>query len=175
MNTSPRPIERKPVLRNNLRNADNIVQKLPDGAVLTTVLKTIEIQLQKRGLLPITPLDAFNPVWFLAETERNIFLWRKGLSLDTAKDFEFWVDIPSLLSKRLRQLESGVDENPFINPLWGTGIHDEQSKQREINYIQSFKELLSKIHAHAHALSQVGALLEEELLGESAAKKVVLP
>jgi hypothetical protein len=63
--------------------------------------------------------EAVTPLWFLAETERNIFLWRQGKSLDDVEDYEFWVDIPSLITKRRVQLESPQGLNPFTNPNWG--------------------------------------------------------
>lgn len=174
MNTSPESKERCAVVRNSLRTEDKIVHRLPEGAVLTSVLKTIETQLQKRGLLPYSAIESFNPIWFLAETERNIYLWRRGLSIDNAEKFEFWINITSLLEKRLRQLETGLDENPFVNSLWGTGGKDEHSKQRELNYILTFRDMLEKIHDHAQALSKASSLLEDELLGERQNQRVLL-
>ena len=73
-------------------------QKLPKGCVLLGVLKSVENELRKRDLLG-SEGEPTTPLWFLAETERNIYLWRSGKSIDDQRDFSFWVDIPALRSE----------------------------------------------------------------------------
>jgi len=144
-------------------------------AVLAEVLKTIEMQFQARGLIdPIEP-GTFNPIWFLAETEQNIFLWRHGYSLVEKEDFEFWVNVEALLEKRLNQLSSFQPDNPFVNPLWGLALPDPELIHREVEYLHSFRRAFGKIEAHAHALSQVGNILKKELAPAGGPALVLLP
>ena len=108
----------------------------PKGAILADVLKTLEVQFQRRGMLPSGtesgPGMAFHPLWFVAETERNVFLWRQGCSLIQQDEFEFWIDIEALISKRLNQLDSADPENPFLNPLLDTTPSNRCNKRSSI-------------------------------------------
>ncbi len=130
---------------------------LSDTVILGDLLRALEDQLQSKGLLP--PFTGqFHPLWFLAETERNTFLWRRGLSLTQLEDFEFWIDVPLLISKRLEQLCAKEDEPPT---------------SEEHRYLQMLQEFLAQTSGHIHALSQVGSKIREEI-GMSK-KRVVLP
>ena len=93
---------------------------LPKGCVLLGVLKSIENELRKREMLGISGQPT-TPLWFLAETERNIFLWRSGKSLDDQRNYSFWINVPALIKKRRHQLKKPQGLNPFTNPLWGIG------------------------------------------------------
>lgn len=148
------------------------VHDLPANAILLGSLKTLELQLQKRGMIE-SPEKRFNPIWFVAETERNVFLWRRGCSLIQKDDFEFWVDLPRLIEKRLSQLSSCQADNPFVNPLWGVSVLDKQSAEQEAAYLRSFGEVTGKVSRHLHALSQVGSMLHRE--HHPAQERVILP
>src|SRR5438128_1283697 len=99
-----------------------LLAALPKAAVLLEVVKPLEQRLRMRGLLRSNDSATFHPLWFLAETERNVFLWRRGCSLGQQDQFEFWVDLRLLISKRLHQLENVDFENPFLNPGWGSSL-----------------------------------------------------
>lgn len=150
------------------------VQDLPKGACTLEVLKTIESQLLNRGILKAPPGVASAPLWFLAETERNIFLWRNGLSLTQEDDFEFWIDLPKLFEKRLTQLQSYDAENPFMNPLWGNSVQDREHAAKEADYLLYFRDIMMKAESHAHALSRVGSILRNDMSVERKARDMVL-
>ena len=146
------------------------LDQLGPKAVLADVLRTLEGQLQRRSLVSA---GSFNPLWFLVETERNIFLWRHGLSIAQQDDFEFWVDIDTLIEKRRSQLANPNPANPFHNPNWDlldcsittqTNQTDEHSKA-ELRYLDSFSSTFSQIASHANALSHTASLLRAELQG----------
>lgn len=149
---------------------------LPKAAVLADVLRTVETQLASRGFLREQRQGCFNPIWYLAETERNVFLWKRGCSVVQQDEFEFWIDIHALIEKRLRQLDSFDSQNPFLNPLWGVATADKDSAEYERQYLLSFAEAMRQIESHLHALSRLGSLLLSELEGESEGReRVVLP
>lgn len=150
--------------------------ELPRGAVLADLLKTIETQLAAKGYLCDTTDQHFNPIWYLAETERNVFLWKRGCSLVQHDEFEFWVDLPALIDKRLKQLSSFNGNNPFLNPLWGIASSDPESAARERDYLLSFRDALSRIEELLHDISKLGsALLEEQRESSENKERVVLP
>ena len=158
--------------------------EIPSTAILASSLKTLELRLQQRGFLKPPRAEFFTPLWFLSETERNIFLWRRGESLIEQDNYEFWVDIRALIDKRIRQLESANPDNPLTNSIWEfydeTGSPDlsrdlmGSASQLEIDYLRSFLKLTGSIIVHAHALSQVGSMLENEL-HQSWRIRIVLP
>lgn len=145
-----------------------------DRALLLDALKTIEEQLQRRGMLPITYLHTFNPLWFQAETERNVFLWRSGYSLADEDEFEFWIDPQALLEKRLSLLNESDPKNPFVNPLWGLAPLDPESVRQEVDYLETLRSHLARIIGHASALSELGSELIQERDG-FVRQTVVLP
>jgi hypothetical protein len=149
------------------------VQVLPKGAILLGVLKSVETELRRRRMLGDT-CDTLTPVWFLAETERNIFLWRNGKSLDDQQDFDFWVDIKALMAKRRKQLENPRGLNPFVNPLWGTAPLDQRLINRERDYLDDLEELGSVVMPHAEALSHASRTVRRELEPESIDRTCVL-
>ncbi len=155
----------------NAHSPSEVTQKSSGNLVVAPLLKTTELELNRRGLLPMPDPDFFHPFWFVVETERNIFLWRRGLSLDSADNFEFWVNIDELVAKRLRQL-GGPSENPFTNPLWEISRNTSEIMSYERNYILRFQELMKAIEVHAAALSTVGEILSKDATAKS---MVVLP
>ncbi len=143
---------------------------LPAGALLSSFMKTLETEFISRKLI-VPPNAEFFPIWFLVETERNVFLWRSGLSLCDADDFEFWVDPARLIEKRLLQLENSEIGNPFVNPtmdIFSTGSAmagqeaaslECSSNDEERDYLTSFLEVLRRVAPHAHALSEVASVV----------------
>lgn len=144
-------------------------------SVRTEVLRKLETEMCERRLLPEAAASLVNPLWFLAETERNTYLWRRGLSIIQEDEFEFWIDVEKLISKRLRQLDSPEQGNPFHNPLWSIWENDSESLRIEREYLQSFSEQWQRISLHAHALSCVAAEIEASLGAERGRKVVVIP
>lgn len=160
--------------RKNGHTPPTIEQIQQHGAVLLDVLKTVETELQKRGLLQIPVNGAFHPVWFLAETERNIFLWRTGCSLIEQDEFEFWIDIRNLVHRRLDSLNRFDAENPFVNPLWGNTISSEEHVQGEKQYLKSFIDIIESIEEHATALCLVAQSVLKELCPEAHLRETVM-
>lgn len=167
-------LDRPATKRSSLSKIEQPTARLPQGAVLADSLRTLETQLARRGFLQQQAADNFNPLWYLVETERNVFLWKRGCSVLQQDEFEFWVDLDALIEKRLRQLDLLGGENPFVNPLWGISSFDHSTKEREREYLMSFKAALHKIELHLHALSCVSSLLLKEQ-EQQRKERVVLP
>jgi len=167
----------KKVTAKNVVSHKTVQKSVPKTAVRFEVLRSMETALGRKHLL--FHRKEVTPLWFVAETERNVFLWRHGLSLDDRDEYDFWVDVPELIQKRIKQLGSSKANNPFCNPLWGFSTADEietkASNEGEIEYLRSFGALNRPLLGHAHALSHVGRALEEEYLDGSAKETVVLP
>lgn len=151
-------------------------QKIPSNTILLESIRPFEERLQNKGLLPPSSPFSFNPLWFLAETERNIYLWRSGKSLIEQDEFEFWVDIPKLINKRNQQLSTFEGNNPYTNPLWGLSIPSQNIIAEELEYLKLFKDAFLLIEAHANTLSRVCSMLSREINPElEALKLVILP
>ena len=148
-------------------------EALPTGAVHLAMVRVLETKLEKRNLIEEKP-ELLNPLWFLAETERNVFLWRNGYSLDQQDQFEFWIDLPALIEKRLKQLSSFDSENPFMNPLWGLSIADKDTVHKEERYLRSLLDLVEKIKAHLEALSVAAAQVSREISPSVNEKEIVV-
>ena len=146
---------------------------LPAGAVHIHLVKILETELQKKQLLD-AKTDVLNPLWFLAETERNVFLWRNGFSLEQEDEFDFWIDLPALIQKRLNQLSSFDTENPFMNPLWGLSIADGDTVKREEQYLKSLFRLVTEVQVHLEALSLAAAVVAREISPNEENKEVVI-
>lgn len=134
--------------------AHSACKNVPLGSILLDALKPLEVSLSKDKRSPF-------PLWFLAETERNVFLWRHGLSLIHAPYCDFWVHIDSLIEKRLSQLSRATDENPFCHSLWGPASPDPLTLHEEHAYLSTFKVSFEKIALHADALCHVASKLEQ--------------
>jgi hypothetical protein len=159
----------------NVQNCLESVQNLPLDSVLLETLKPLEQQMIGKGLLSLNGSFSFYPIWFLAETTRNVFLWRHGLSLDQAQYHEFWTDVHTLLEKRLEHLDRFDEANPFLNSLWGTTPVNPQTKEQEQEYIEAFIVQFKKISSHAHALSRVSSELCREAMNHRDLTRVLLP
>jgi hypothetical protein len=139
--------------RFDTQKLNTYVQKLPSNSILLGVLKSLESEFQRRGLTQRTG----HPLWFLAETERNVFLWRNGYSLENVKDFEFWIEPEKLINKRLLQLENPGIGNPFVNTGYASESSNPDVLQQEVDYLEDLSSRLVKIIEHAHALSIAGS------------------
>jgi hypothetical protein len=146
---------------------------IPPGSVLLGVLRSIERELNRREMIGFKK-GHITPLWFLAETERNIFLWRNGRSLDDHRDFTFWVNIPGLITKRRYQLDHPESGNPFINPLWGHAPLDETLLDDERDYLDTLEELSASIFRQAEALSLASEAVRQELEQNAPARAVVV-
>jgi hypothetical protein len=161
--------------RNATQELHSDVRVLPEGSVLLGVLKSVESELTSRDLLGLQGHNSI-PWWFLAETERNIFLWRNGKSLDDHRDYTFWIDVPALIAKRREQLGKPHGFNPFINPLGGSHPMSERSVDEEMEYLDTFEDLSATILRHAEALSHASETVRIELSGGTDTRTpVVLP
>jgi len=109
-------------------------------------LRRLETGLHERRLLHLP--QAVLPLWFLAETEINVFLWRSSLSLIDKDRFDFWIDCQALVDKRLRQITADCSENPFSS---------NGSLSEEGEYLHAFLRLSLPVIPHVHALFMAAA------------------
>jgi hypothetical protein len=139
----------------------------PSGVLLLDVLKTLEHEIRNRHLLPSSHLDfsCFHPLWFQAETERNVFLWRAGFSLIEKDEFEFWVDVPALIQKRLSTLNKPSTDSPFSNGIWPKNDSDSvnQAINSEKQYLTELAQIFDSISDHATALCEVSTMVMQEI------------
>ena len=164
------------LLFNSVQESYSSVSELPEGLLLLDSLKTLETDLQRRNLLDQPSTKQIHSLWFLSETERNIFLWRNGFSLIDLEKFEFWVDINNLIEKRINQINNFDPDNPFFNSLWGFANSSKDFLEQELRYIHSFTDLMKAIINHASALSTVTSLIHRELsIGDYQRKIIILP
>jgi hypothetical protein len=142
-------------------------------AVSAEVLKTAEIRMQQKGMLPGNNSLNHHPLWFFVETEKNVFLWRSGLQLDDKEEFDFWVDLETLIEKRLSQIERSKQSDPIQFAFSEFEINADP-KAAEKDYLLALKENIMPILNHLSALSEV----QREIIAEGTktkATQVVLP
>ena len=143
------------------------------NVVAADIIRTAEIRMQQRGMLPGGQVLSHNPFWFLVETEKNVFLWRSGATLADKDKFDFWVDIESLLNKRISQLERQNNTNPAESVFEDFELSVDPTKA-EKEYLEALRETIMPILNHLSALSEV----QREIIAEntaSAGQRVVLP
>lgn len=140
------------------------------GCVLLGMLKAVEVELTKRELLDAPSMQA-TPLWFIAETERNVFLWRDGKSIGDHSSYSFWIDIKALINKRRLHLSRSKGFNPFINLSPRSGGVD-----CEHRYLDAIEELSGTIFRHAEILSHASEKIREGLIpGLPTRNAIVLP
>ena len=164
--------------RNNCAVPDRIAQpqpppNLPSEAILYDTVRVFEQALAARGLIDTGLYRGVTPLWFLAETERNIYLWRRGLSLDQSDNFEFWVDLRALIDKQRGRVrtseEGGASSWHEDNPLGFDAA-------RSFSYFSELLRHFGSIALHAHALSRAASQVRREVSpGESIREFVLLP
>ncbi len=126
--------------------------------------RSFEEKLQSRGLICSSSLS-YGSLWFLIETEKNVFLWRRGLSLSAESEFRFYVDVRALVTKRLQQIRDskkfGAD-TPFINPLWSISPPNEDALEFECRYLTTLESIWTKVEEHMLALKLIAELIEAQ-------------
>lgn len=140
----------------------------PIGCVLLGMLKAVEQELAKRDLLGLRELGA-TPLWFVAETERNVFLWRNGKSISDYANYSFWIDIKALIRKRRSHLARHKGFNPFIQVTAGSLEADAEHR-----YLELLEELADTIFKHAEVLSHASESIRSELAPNQPCRTVVL-
>jgi len=161
------------VLFNNAHSQDFIAQEGGLEALPLDALKALETQYQRRGLLPKPSREPFFPLWFMAETERNVFLWRSGNSLTRKNDFDFWVNVDALIAKRLDQLAEAEDEAQFFSSGFGLAVLDRDSALREREYLLSLAGLIDRVRPHVCAFARAGLIVEKEIVGPVRPRRLV--
>lgn len=147
----------------NVRGATHkIVHSAGSGVILLGILKSVEQELRTRELVG-DPAQEATPLWFIAETERNVYLWRNGKSIDDRGQYTFWVNIPALIAKRREQLRRNKGFNPFINSMADPGADQSQGVHAEHQYLDCLEDLAGAIFKHAEALSHASESVRLEL------------
>ena len=147
---------------------DSVTQKLrtrlcksehspQSGHILLGVLKAVELELSRRELLGSCASHA-TPLWFIAETERNVFLWRTGRSIGDYNKFSFWIDVKALIHKRRALLSRCKGFNPFVQHSTEAGDTDAESR-----YLDLLEELTDTIFRHAETLSHASESIRCEI------------
>jgi len=139
------------------------------GCVLLGMLKAVEVELLKRDMLgPDAPQAT--PLWFIAETERNVFLWRNGKSIGDYGRYSFWIDLKALIQKRRVQLSRNKGFNPFIQSSAPLGVSSgtptprrDAAPDSESRYLDLIEELSDTIFKRAETLSHASESIRIEL------------
>jgi hypothetical protein len=145
-----------------------------EGTILLDVLKTLETQIRTRNLLHGVHSFPFHPLWFQAENERNVFLWREGFSIIQKDEFEFWVDVPALIKKRQRALQDATFNHPLSNAQWPSMSNASQAIELETTYLKELGSLFDALAAQATALCEASSRVIQELCGHEPRKRVVI-
>lgn len=136
---------------------------LPNNAILLSIFKTIEKQFQDKGFLPKLSNNV-EPLWVFAEKEKDNYLWRKGSSISSASNLEFWINIRKLCKKRLKQIELSQEGFEVLHSGRSSEALKEPSLlKQEMEYLKALIQTSSKIEKHASALSHAGVILENEI------------
>lgn len=146
-------------------------QLLAIDAVSLGALRKLEEEVGHRNRLRVGLAYNLNPLWFFAETEANVFLWRKGRSISEKANFSFWVDIKSLVSKRIGQLELSANSgNPFTNPFFGASSNFAHDPNAEVGYLRRFMDCVGVGLTHLSALC-----IAAEMIDDSSKPLIILP
>ena len=146
---------------------------MPMDAIKVHILKALENQLVKRGVLPVSG-NTVTPLWFCAETEERLYMWRTGTSIANKHRFSFWVRPPNLIEKRsshLRRLREDEQEQfslSCLSPPLGKCLEAEEL------YLNCLSETIKPLLSHSHALSKVETTIIEECASEEAPKDILL-
>jgi len=152
------------------QNRSNIAS----GSILLDVLKTLENEVRKRNLLATVHSYPFHPLWFQAENERNVFLWREGFSIIQKDDFEFWIDVNTLIEKRRQALRNSSYNHPLSNPQWPSMLDGAEAIALEESYLTELSELFIKLADQATALCAASSEVIRELRTHEPIKKMIL-
>ncbi len=148
-----------------------IFQALKPYVVLTETFKMFEEELREKGVVQ----KAGYPLWFFAETEENVYLWKKGVSIEEKERYEFWINLKTLLKKRQEQLSRDKDFNfPFFNfqaSFEGGGRKDTDIVEEEKRYLLSLEKILHNSFIHLQFISALKSVLTNR---EGAKERVIL-
>lgn len=139
------------------------ITEIPSSAIVLEALKPLESHLLERKLIGKSGMPS-TPLWFLAETERNVFLWRNGMSLADQDKFEFWIEIPHLVKRRQEQLRRSFGDREFGNPFLGEAELTPHALQSEIDYLDELKGSFGRIYMQAFELSLITRTMRSELM-----------
>jgi hypothetical protein len=145
-----------------------------DGTILLEVLKTLETQIRSRNLLHSVHSFPFHPLWFQAENERNVFLWREGFSIIQKDEFEFWIDVPALIKKREKALINSTYNHPLSNPNWPSMSDATQAIEIETKYLNEIAKLFDGLAMQATALCEASSRVVKELCAHEPQRHVVI-
>lgn len=165
--------ESEPLTTQNVRGSScKNVHSPGAGVILLGILKSVEQELRTRELVG-DPAQEATPLWFIAETERNVYLWRNGKSIDDRAQYTFWVDINALIAKRREHLRRNRGFNPFINSMAPPGADESHAIQAEHQYLDCLEDISGSIFKHAEALSHASESVRLELSPSSASRSTV--
>lgn len=146
------------------------VRTPPAGTMLFEILKPIEQELSSRELLGV-PHSHIAPLWFIAETERNIFLWRKGQSIADHYRYSFWIDLHALIAKRKAQLRRNRGCNPFV----GSGSSEPHyAVSQEYEYLELFEGAAQSIIRYASAVSLASCDILDAMSPDKSQREIVI-
>ncbi len=149
--------------------------RVPAYPVSLEALKLTEEQLRRRALIAHSSSEDFYPLWFLAETERNVFLWQHHFSLSDMSLFHFSIDIDALIEKRMRHISSGNSFNSLDDGFDQASSTQGWRNNRERDYLRSLQQTLQPLMPHLSALSSTISDLENSNPASAEAINLVLP
>ena len=122
---------------------------LPGSAVLLEAIRPLEAELIRREIIKHPPADTFQPLWFLAEKERNQLLWMHGLSIEDANQIEWWIDVPLLIERVCSKDETGF------------GL-EFSARENNHSYFQQLADIFLKIYLQSFEVSLIARSLALE-------------
>jgi hypothetical protein len=135
-----------------IRNAaQTTLNTLPSTTLLLEALRPLEKRLE--SLPALTPFLQYrsSPLWFYAQTQRDTYLWRQGLSIADEQYFQFWIDVPRLITKCAHLLSGDATHNPFCNPSWGEENAPPIQQELTERYLEAVHDEFEKIAPYLHA------------------------
>ncbi len=147
----PAPLLR--VQTDNFEHCHDTNVQISRSAFHAELLRPLETKLAERGLTPDPHENEVYPLWFHLETEINIYLWKRGLSISEKSRFQFWIEPKEFIEKRLEQISHFEEHNPFLSPLWGFSQAHPNAPVLEREYLLALEASLERVCIHLHALS----------------------
>jgi hypothetical protein len=158
------------------------------------LLKKFETELLQKGILH---QGSFFPLWFHAENEINVSLWRNGFSLLDKKNLRFWIDVPRLIKSRFKKLRNSLNYSPLDNPNWyligdfslintkkdcsnSLKLNEVQDNHDEILYLEELEQVYKTALPHLYSFSLIEVLVDnnkeiEQLNDNDIANIVIIP
>jgi hypothetical protein len=133
-----------------------LTQMLSFSAVTIADFATFDRRLIERRLVPYTKV--FSPLWVLAEGERNLYLWRAGISLSQLDRYRFLLSPRDLIRKRSAHLQKHLE----LLPSEENDSLQSSVIMQELKYLDACDDLLKVMQYQLVALSAIGLALERE-------------